>query len=192
MSHQTEIRPDSIEDSSEILSSGNGEAEVGAPSAPGKPGVVALSTGTDHSRRPLKLDLIDEVCRLMERMKGDPDFVRQVAAFKKTTLVLRATDTGRELTIILDGQAVQVQPCAVASCDVEIQAAEDVHWAVLSGRMDADAAFFAGRVRIRGSVVAAFRVKNTFLSLLQRHWPLLETIADGGTAEQQLGGERQE
>ncbi len=180
MSHRTEIGPDTIDSGSAILSSGNGNAEVGAS---GRPGVAALSTGTDHSRGPPKLDLMREVRRLMEEMKGDPDFIRQVAAFKKTTLVLRATDTGRALTIILDGQGVQVQPRAVASCDVEIRAAEDVHWAVLSGRMDADAAFFAGRIRICGSVVAAFRVKNKFLSLLQRHWILLGNAADSATVK---------
>jgi hypothetical protein len=35
--------------------------------------------------------------------------------------------------------------------------------------MDADAAFFAGKASVSGSVVTAFRLKNRFLSLLRRH-----------------------
>ena len=114
-------------------------------------------------------DIIDEVTCLVERMNENPQFLKQLAEFKGIRLVLSATDTAREFMIILDAKGAHVRPYSGEPFDVKIQAAEKVHLAVLSGEMDADAAFFAGKVRIRGSVIAAFRVKNRFLSLLQWH-----------------------
>ena len=114
-------------------------------------------------------DIIDEVTCLAERMNEDPQFLKQVAEFKGIRLVLSTTDTAREFMIILDAKGAHVRPYSGEPFDVKIQAEERVHLAVLSGEMDADAAFFAGKVRIRGSVIAAFRVKNRFLSLLQWH-----------------------
>lgn len=114
-------------------------------------------------------DILGEVSHLVETMNRDNQFREQAAEFKGTTLVLSATDTGRELAIILDGQGVRARPYAGGGFDVKIQATEKVHWSVLSGEMDADAAFFTGRVRICGSVIVAFRLKNRFLSLLQWH-----------------------
>jgi predicted lipid carrier protein YhbT len=64
---------------------------------------------------------------------------------------------------------VRVRPYTDEPFDVKIRATEQVLWAVLSGRMDADAAFFAGKASVSGSVVTAFRLKNRFLSLLRRH-----------------------
>ncbi len=114
-------------------------------------------------------DILGEVSCLVEKMNRDNQFLKQVAGFKGTTLVLSATDTGRELVLILDGQGVRARPYAGEAFDVKIQATERIHWSVLSGEMDADAAFFTGKVRICGSVIAAFRLKNRFLSLLQWH-----------------------
>ena len=102
-------------------------------------------------------------------MNRDPQFIKQVTGFKGATLVLSATDTGREFMIGLDKQGVRVRPYAGESFDAKIRATERVLWAVLSGQMDADAAFFAGKASVCGSVITAFRVKNRFLSLLQKH-----------------------
>ncbi len=112
-------------------------------------------------------EIMMEVNRLVERMNRTPEFVRQLAGFRGATLVLSATDTGRELMITLDGHGVRIQPHADEPFDAKIEATEQVHWAVLSGQMDADAAFFSKNVRIRGSLITAFRVKNRFLSFLQ-------------------------
>ncbi len=114
-------------------------------------------------------DIIREVNQLVEMMNRNPQFIKQVAGFKGATLVLSATDTEREFTITLSKQGVRVCAYAVESFDVKIRATERVLWAVLSGQMDADAAFFAGKASVSGSVVTAFRLKNRFLSLLQRH-----------------------
>jgi predicted lipid carrier protein YhbT len=102
-------------------------------------------------------------------MNRDPQFIKQVAGFKGITLVLSATDTGREFTIELSKKGVRVRPYTDEPFDVKIRATEQVLWAVLSGQMDADAAFFAGKASVSGSVVTAFRLKNRFLSLLRRH-----------------------
>ena len=114
-------------------------------------------------------DIMCQVNRLAESLNGEPRFIGQIAEFNGATLVLSATDTGRELIIVLDGHGASVRPRAGEPFDVKIEATEEVLWAVLSGQMDADGAFFAGRVRIRGSIVTAFRIKNRFLSLLQAH-----------------------
>ena len=114
-------------------------------------------------------DIIRELNHLVEMMNRDPQFINQIAGVKNATVVLSAIDTGREFIIGLDKQGVRVCPYAGESFDVKIRATEQVHWAVLSGQMDADAAFFTGKVRICGSVVTAFRVKNRFLSLLQKY-----------------------
>lgn len=114
-------------------------------------------------------DIIREVNQLVEMMNRNPQFIKQVAGFKGATLVLSATDTEREFTIELSKKGVRVHPYAVEPFDVKIRATEKVLWAVLSGQMDADAAFFAGKASVSGSVVTAFRLKNKFLSLLQRH-----------------------
>ena len=125
-------------------------------------------------------DILRQVNSLIETMNRDPGFRKAIAGFADTTVVLSATDTGRELLIALDGHGVRVGPYTGGPCDVKIQATEAVHWAVLSGEMDADAAFFLGRVRIRGPVLTAFRVKNRFLSLLQKH------VADTSEAADEL------
>jgi predicted lipid carrier protein YhbT len=113
--------------------------------------------------------ILRELDQLVEMMNGDPQFSERLARFRGTTVVLSATDTKREFIIELDEQGVCVRLYTGESSDVKIQAAEQVLWAVLSGQMDADAAFFAGKVRIRGSVATAFRVKNGFLSFIQKH-----------------------
>ena len=69
----------------------------------------------------------------------------------------------------MDKQGVQVQPYTGESFDVMIKATEHILWEILSGQVDADAAFFAGKINVCGSVVKAFHVKNRFLSMLQRH-----------------------
>jgi predicted lipid carrier protein YhbT len=110
-----------------------------------------------------------ELNRLVEMMNRDRRFVKTAAQFKDTVLVLSATDTGRELMIELSKKGVRVCPYTGQAFDVKIRATEQILWAVLSGQMDADAAFFAGKASVSGSVVTAFRVKNSFLSLLQRY-----------------------
>ena len=132
-------------------------------------------------------DIIDEVTCLVERMNEDPQFLKQVAEFKGIKLVLSATDTAREFMIILDAKGAHVHPYSGEPFDVKIQAEERVHLAGLSGEMDADAAFFAGGVRIRGSVIAAFRVKNRFLSLLQWHLAREFQATDKSTTNQLKG-----
>ncbi len=114
-------------------------------------------------------DIIRELNQLVETMNRDPQFIKQVAGFEGTTLVLSATDTGRELIIGLDEQGVQVRRYTGEPFDAKIRATERVLWAVLSGQMDAAAAFFAGKAGVSGSVITAFRLKNRFLSLLQKH-----------------------
>jgi collagenase-like PrtC family protease/predicted lipid carrier protein YhbT len=113
--------------------------------------------------------VMGELGRLVEQVCRDPHFVKQLSDFKATTVVLGAPDTGRELMITFEDQGVRAAPYAGGPFDVMVRAREEVHLAVLSGQMDADAAFFTGKVQITGSVLAAFRVKNNFLSLVQRH-----------------------
>ncbi len=113
--------------------------------------------------------IIRELNELTEMMNRDKQFMEQMATFKTTTIVISATDTKREFIILLDTQGVQVHPYAGESFDVMIKAAEQILWEILSGRMDADTAFFAGKVSVCGSVVKAFHVKNRFLSILQKY-----------------------
>jgi len=113
-------------------------------------------------------DIICEVARLAETMNRDSRFVKELAGFKRTRLVLSATDTGRGFLILLDKQRVTVRPYSDGPFDVRIRASEQILWDVLSGRMDADAAFFSGKAGVSGSLITAFRVKNKFLSLLQK------------------------
>jgi putative sterol carrier protein len=114
-------------------------------------------------------DVLEQVSQLVAELNRDPTFVREAAEFGNTAVVLSATDTGRELLIVLATRGVRAGPYDGERFDVKIRATEDVHWAVLSGEMDADAAFFAGRIRICGPMLVAWRVKNRFLSLLQWH-----------------------
>ena len=114
-------------------------------------------------------DILYELNQLVDVMNNDPQFVENVAKFKGTTIVLSATDTKRSFIIKLDKQGVQVHPYLKGSYDVKIQATEQVLWEVFSGRMDADAAFFAGKASVSGSIVTAFRIKNKFLSFLQKY-----------------------
>ena len=114
-------------------------------------------------------DILRKLNQLVDVMNNDPQFIECAAGFKGAAVVLGATDTKRSFIIKLDKQGVQVHPYTDGPFDVKIQAAEQVLWAVLSGQMDADAAFFAGKVRISGSIFTAFRVKNKFLSFLQKH-----------------------
>jgi collagenase-like PrtC family protease/putative sterol carrier protein len=114
-------------------------------------------------------DILCELNKLVEVMNNDSQFIECAARFKGTTVVLSATDTKRSYIIKLDKQGVHVHSYINGPFDVKIQAIEQVLWKVLSGQMDADAAFFAGKASVSGSVFTAFRVKNKFLSLLQKH-----------------------
>ena len=117
-------------------------------------------------------EVMDDVSRIVQSLNADPQFMRRLGRLSGTVLVLSATDTGRELMIHLEREGVVTRPYAGEPFDVKIEATEDVHWAVLSGQMDADAAFFARKVRVHGSIVKAFRLKNMFLSPLQSHLAL--------------------
>ncbi len=114
--------------------------------------------------------IAQEMDRLAKGLNADARFLKQIAECTPTTLVLSATDTGREVMIVLDRKGVRVGPYDGGPFDAKIQATEHIHSAVLTGKMDADAAFFTRKVRICGSLVAAFRLKNRFLSFLQWHW----------------------
>jgi putative sterol carrier protein len=114
-------------------------------------------------------DILRELNQLVDVMNNDPQFIEHAAKFKGTTIVLGATDTKRSFIIKLDKQGVQVHPYIDGPFDVKIQATKQVLWEVLSGQMDSDAAFFAGKASVSGSVFTAFRVKNRFLSFLQKH-----------------------
>jgi putative sterol carrier protein len=113
--------------------------------------------------------ILHELDQLVETMNGNPQFTERIAGFRGTTVVISASDTKREFIIELNEQGIRIRTYTGESSDVKIQAEEQILCAVLSGQMDADAAFFAGKVHICGSVVTAFRVKNRFLSLLQKH-----------------------
>ncbi len=121
-------------------------------------------------------EAMKELARLVQDMNRNPEFTRQAAELENASLVLSATDTGRELLIALADGRVSVRLFADEPFDVKVRATEQVHWAVLSGQMDADAAFFAGKVHISGSLLTAFRLKNRFLNLLQ--WHLAPTRAE--------------
>ena len=114
-------------------------------------------------------DVIAKIVSLVEGMNRSAQFRKDVAEFAGAAVLLSATDTGREFIITFSDQGVRVCPYSGQPFDVNILATEEVHCAVLSGEMDADAAFFSGSVRICGSVFKAFRIKNRFLSLLQSH-----------------------
>lgn len=115
--------------------------------------------------------IIEEVTKLAQMMNTDQHFLDELGAFKNTTVLLSASDTGREFLIKLDKKrGVAVQPYAGEPFKVKIRATEQVLWDVFSGKMDADAAFFSGKATVSGSIITAFRVKNKFLSLLQKHF----------------------
>ncbi len=124
----------------------------------------------EGSQKQLDDDIIREVTGLVEALNGDTQFMDQLAGLAPTTLVLSATDTGREVMIALDGTGVRVSPYGGEPFDAMIQASEHVLAGVLTGEMDADTVFFARKARVRGSMIAAFRLKNRFLSFLQWHW----------------------
>ena len=126
-------------------------------------------TRLSHQRALSSEDIMSQVSRVVETLNHDRQFLDHLAQFKGLTVVLSATDTGRELSITFDEQCVCTYLNGDGPFDVKIQASEEVHLAMLSGKMDPDTAFFTGKARIRGSVFTAFRVKNKFLSLVQWH-----------------------
>ena len=134
-------------------------------------------------------EILHEVKQIADTMNHDPHFIKEIAAFNKTRLVLSATDTGRELLIELDKNGARVHAYNGGKFDVKIRATEETHRAVLYGQMDADAAFFAGAVRIVGSIATAFRVKNRFLGLL---WPHLRREPGVEPRRPQTAGLRRE
>ena len=126
-------------------------------------------TRLNHQRALSSEDIMSQVSRVVETLNHDRQFFDHLAQFKGLTVVLSATDTGRELSISFDEQRVCAHLNGSGSFDVKIQASEEIHLAMLSGKMDPDTAFFTGKAHIRGSVFTAFRVKNKFLSLVQWH-----------------------
>ncbi len=122
--------------------------------------------------------VIGELSRVVEAVNLDPTFLKLSGECEGIVLVLSATDTGRELAIELTRLGARAEPYEGGRCSVRIKATEKVLWEILSGGMDADAAFFAGKVRVSGSITDALRVKNRLLPLIQAN---LARTANGGS-----------
>ena len=166
MNRRTDTSPRAVEGGPQSLAPSTGE---GPPVPACGCADAELSVGRDDPPTGGDDVITRTVNDLLKKANHDPWFLKQLAGFKDTTLLLSATDTGRQLMITLNGLGASVRPYVGGLFDVKIRATEEVHRAVLFGEMDADAAFFSGKVRISGSLITAFGIKNKFLSFLQRH-----------------------
>lgn len=166
MSRQTDAQPPRMKRNPQTLRPSPEQAESASATCSQKTGIYPLPGGVIAWSND---EIIGRLNWVLERVNRDPRLLKEIVELKGTTLILSATDTGRQIMITFDSQGAQARLCASDTFDVKIHATEEVHWALLSGEMDADGAFFSGRLRISGSITTAFRVKNRLLSLLQWH-----------------------
>ncbi len=187
MSRQIDAPPPRMNRNFQPLRPSGKQAETASASCSQQTGIFPIPGGSIAWS---DSEIIGKLNWILERANRDPRLLKEIAELKGTILILSATDTGRQIMITFDSQGARARLCGSDTFDVKIQATEEVHWALLSGEMDADGAFFAGKIRISGSISTAFRVKNRLLSLLQ--WHLARGLGDTdratGTPQQKGDG----
>ena len=71
------------------------------------------------------VEIMEDVSRLVRIMNADRGFTRDLARMAGTTLVLSATDTGRELEVMMKADGVVARPYEGGPYDVKIEATEE-------------------------------------------------------------------
>ncbi len=125
-------------------------------------------TGLNLSRMS-KADVERALALLEESLRADKRVVRELRAPKTTKVLFVARDTGRRITVEIGNGRLSCRLGDGAESDVMIEAAEETLAGVIRGDLDADAAYFSGRLRVRGSLAAAFKLRVKLLGLVQAH-----------------------
>ncbi len=118
-------------------------------------------------------DVESSLALLEDALSADEKVLKVVAGMKPTRIAFAAPETGRRVMVEVGGGRLSFRLGGEDECDVEydvmIEATEDTLARVIRGEWDADAADFTGRLRIRGSLAAAFTLRVKLLGLVQMH-----------------------
>ncbi len=116
-----------------------------------------------------RADVERALALLEESLRADKRVLKELRGAKTTKVLFVARDTGRRITVEIGNGRLSCHLGDGAESDVTIEAAEETLAGVISGDLDADAAYFCGKLRVRGSLVAAFKLRVKLLGLIQAH-----------------------
>jgi putative sterol carrier protein len=125
-------------------------------------------TGLNLSKM-TEADIGRALALLEESLRADKRVVRELGGAKTTRVLFVARDTGRRITVEIGNGRLSCHLGDGAESDVMIEAAEETLAGVIRGDLDADAAYFSGRLQVQGSLVAAFKLRVKLLGLVQAH-----------------------
>lgn len=106
---------------------------------------------------------------LEESLLGDEAAMKTLSAMEPTKVSFIAKDTGLQVALEVGNGRLSCRLGVQAEPDVVMEATEETLVGVLSGALDADIAYFCGKLSIRGSLAAAFRLRIKLLGLVQAH-----------------------
>ncbi len=113
---------------------------------------------------------VESALSLLEESLSNDERAREVArAIGPATVVFAAVDSDRRVAVELAGGRILLRLDSVTAYDVMIEATEDTLSEIFRGASDADAAYFSGRLSVRGSLMTAFRLRARLLGLVQEH-----------------------
>ncbi len=113
---------------------------------------------------------VESALALIEESLSNDERAREAArAIEPATVVFAAVDTDRRVAVELAGGRISLRLDGATACDVMIEATEETLSKIFRGESDADAAYFSGRLSIRGSLMTAFRLRTRLLGLVQAH-----------------------
>ena len=116
-----------------------------------------------------RADVERALALLEESLRADKRVVKELGGRKTTKVLFVARDTGRRITVEIGNGRLSCHLGDGVESDVTIEAAEETLAGVIRGDLDADAAYFSGRLRVRGSLAAAFKLRVKLLGLVQAH-----------------------
>ncbi len=116
-----------------------------------------------------KADAGRALALLEESLSADKRVIKELGGAKTTKVLFFARDTGRRITVEVGNGRLSCHLGGGVQSDVIIEAAEETLAGIIMGSLDADAAYFSGRLRVRGSLVAAFKLRVRLLGLVQAH-----------------------
>jgi putative sterol carrier protein len=104
-----------------------------------------------------------ELCRIVEKAKGNKRCMEALADVKEKTILIQATDTGEKCYFMVKNGAIlgpfEGEPSQIS---MMVEGREDVLLDIWAGRLDPDAAFFFRKVKVKGSFHDAMKLKNLF------------------------------
>ncbi len=104
--------------------------------------------------------LYDELSRIVEKVKQDNGIMENLSDIKGS-IIFQTEDTGKKFHISVEnGEILGPLDSGLNEADLCLIGKEMDFVKIIKGELDPDAAYFLGRIRFKGSFLAAVKLKN--------------------------------